>query len=60
MWSWGPPEKEKRRLRDLLDAIAFLKDYDLRGVSVIGAYNTRRVASLMAHVLPLYGIMPGA
>ena len=60
VWSWGPPEKEKRRLRDLLDAIAFLKDRGLRVVGVIGAYHTRRVAPLMARVLPLYGMTPDA
>ena len=60
MWSWGPPEKEKRRLRELLDAIAFLKDHGLRGVGVIRAYHVRRVAPLMTRVLPLYGMMPDA
>jgi hypothetical protein len=25
VWGWGPPEKEKKRLCDLLDAIALLK-----------------------------------
>jgi len=54
VWSWGPPEKEKRRLLDLLDAIAFLEDRGLHGVSVIGAFHARRVAPLMVHVLPLY------
>ena len=53
VWSWGPPEKEKR-LRDLLDAIVFLKDRSLHGVGVIGAYHMRSVAPLMAHVVPLY------
>jgi len=60
VWSWGPPEKEKRRLHDLLDAIAFLKDHSLCGVGIIGAYHARRVAPLMAHVLPLYGMTPDA
>ena len=59
VWSWGPPEK-KGRLRDLLDAITFLKDRGLHGVSVIGAYHMRRVAPLMARVLPLYKMMPDA
>jgi len=60
VWSWGPPKKEKRRLHDLLDAIAFLKDHDLRGVGVIRAYHARRVALLMALVLPLWGMTPDA
>ena len=56
----GPPEKEKRRLLDLLDAIAFLKDHGLRGVGVIRVYHARRVAPLMACVLPLYRMAPDA
>ena len=34
-WLWGPPIKEKKRMRDLLVAIAFLKTHDLCGASVI-------------------------
>ena len=48
MWGWGPPEKEKKRLHDLLDAIALLKNHGLYGAIVIGAYHVRGVASLMA------------
>ena len=59
MWSWGPLEKEKKRLCDLLDAIALLKNHGLRGAGVIGAYHVRRVAPLMARALPLYGMMAG-
>ena len=47
VWSWGPPKKEKKRMRDILDAIAFLKSHGLRGAGVIGAYHARRVAPLM-------------
>ena len=60
VWSWGPLEKEKKRMCDMLDAIAFLKIHGLRGAGVIGAYHTRRVAPLMARALPLYGMTPGA
>ena len=57
-WLWGPPIKEKKRMCDLLEAIAFLKTHSLRGASVIGGYHARRVAPLMAHVLSLYGMTP--
>ena len=46
-------------MRDLLEAIAFLKTHGLYRASVIGGYHARRVAPLMAHVLPLYGMMAG-
>ena len=47
-------------MRDLLEALAFLKTHSLRGASVIGGYHARRVVPLMARVLPLYGMMPNA
>ena len=59
-WLWGPPVKEKKMMHDLVEAIVFLKTHGLRGTSVIGGYHARRVASLMAHALPLYEMMPGA
>jgi len=59
-WLWGPLIKEKKRMHDLLEAIAFLKTHGLHGASVIGGYHARRVAPLMACVLPLYGMMPDA
>jgi len=58
VWSWGPPEKEKRSLCDLLDAIVFLQDHGLHGVGVIRAYHAKRVAPLMARILPLYEMTP--
>jgi hypothetical protein len=58
VWGWGPPKKQKRWLRDLLDTIALLKNHRLRGAGVIGAYHARRVASLMARALPLYEMVP--
>ena len=54
----GPPIKEKKRMHDLLEVIAFLKIHDLCGTGVIGGYHARRVAPLMARVLLLYGMMP--
>ena len=60
VWGWGPQEKEKRRLRDHLDAITLLKRHDLCGPGVIGAYHARRVAPLMVHALPLYRMTLGA
>jgi len=59
-WPWGPLVKEKKRMHDLLDTITFLKTHGLRGADVIGGYHARRVAPLMAGVLPLYGITPNA
>ena len=58
-WPWGPPIKEKKRMHDLLKAIAFLKTHDLLGAGVIRGYHARRVAPLMARVLSLYGMTPG-
>ena len=55
----GTPEKEKKRLCDLLDAITLLKNHGLRGAGVIRAYHTRRLAPLMVRALPLYGMTPG-
>ena len=60
VWSWGPPKKENKRMHDILEAIAFLRNHGLHGAGVIRAYHARRVAPLMARVLPLYGMTPGA
>ena len=59
-WPWGPPDKEKKRMCDLLEAIAFLKTHSLREASDIRGYRARRVAPLMAWVLPLCGMTPSA
>ena len=45
---------------DLLEAIAFLKTHGLCGANIIEGYHARRVAPLMACVLPLYGMTPKA
>ena len=47
-------------MRDLLEAIMFLKTHGVCGTGVIGGYHVRRVAPLMARVLPLYGMTPDA
>lgn len=60
VWSWGPPEKEKKRMHDILDAIMFLKSHGLRGAGAIRAYHARRVVLLMVHVVPLYRMTPNA
>ena len=59
VWVWGPLEKEKKRLCDLLDAIALLKNHGLHGTGVIGVYHMRRVAPLMARALSLNGMTLG-
>jgi len=58
MWPWGPPVKEKKRMCDLLKAIASLRSCCLHGADVIGSYHARRVAPLMARALPLFGMVP--
>ena len=45
-------------MHDILDAIIFLKNHSLHGASVIRACHTRKVVSLMARALPLYGMTP--
>ena len=57
-WPWGPPDKEKKRMHDILEAIASLRSHGLCGAGVIGAYHVRRVAPLMACALPLFVMMP--
>ena len=59
-WPWGPPVKEKKRMHDILEAVASMRSDGLRGARVIGAYHARRVALLMARTLSLYGMTPGA
>ena len=56
----GPPVKENKRMRDILEAITSLRNHGLHGADVIRAYHMRRVALLMAHALPLYEMTPDA
>ena len=58
-WPWGPPIKEKKRMCDLLEAIAFLKTHGLRGADIIRGYHASRVVPPMARILPLYEMTPG-
>ena len=61
MWrKWGVLEKDKKKIRDHITAIHILKDNDLKGSGVIGAYHARRVAPLMMRALPLYAMAPEA
>ena len=59
-WKWGVPVKEKKNINDLLAALQTLKDWGVKGSGIIGAYHARRVAPLMARVLPLHQMVPGA
>ena len=58
-WKWGVPVKEKN-LNDLLAALQTLKDRGVKGSGIIGSYHVRRVAPLMARMLPLHQMVPGA
>ena len=49
--------RKKKRLCDILEAIASLRSHGLHGVSVIAAYHARRVAPLMARALLLFKMM---
>ena len=45
--------------RDHLTAIRILKEKDVKGSGIIGAYHMRRVAPLMTCALPLHMMVPG-
>jgi hypothetical protein len=53
-WGYGPIKKEKRRLCDLLNAVALLRSGSVYGAGIIGVYHARGVAPLMARTLSLY------
>jgi hypothetical protein len=57
-WGYGPIEKEKRRLCDLIDTIVLLRSGGIHGASTVRAYHVRRVAPLMARTFSLYEMMP--
>jgi hypothetical protein len=40
-WGYSSVEKEKRRLRDLLNTIMWLRSGGVGGAGVIGAYHMR-------------------
>jgi hypothetical protein len=58
-WSWGPVDKEKKRLTPLLSAITHLNCHGLRSASIIRAYHSRQVAPPMARTLLLFGMAAG-
>nr|XP_034594543.1 nascent polypeptide-associated complex subunit alpha, muscle-specific form-like [Setaria viridis] len=60
LWSYGPVEKEKKRITGLLQAIKRLKEKGLTGAGVIGAYHAQRVAPLMLRVRLLADMVPSA
>jgi hypothetical protein len=51
MWMYGPLEKDKKWLSNLLGAIGLLKECGLCGASVIGVYHMRRMVPLITHAL---------
>ena len=59
-WRWGVLVKEKKNINDLLAALQTLKDRGVKGSGIIGAYHVRRVAPLVARMLPLHQMVPGA
>jgi hypothetical protein len=58
-WGWGPIDKEKRRLGNLIKAIVLLKRHGLHATGVIRAYHATMVP-LMVRVLPLRQMTPVA
>jgi hypothetical protein len=59
MWSWGPVDKEKKRLTSLLAAIAHLKSHGLCSTGIIGACPSRSMAPLIACGVPLFRMGSG-
>ena len=51
-WKWGVPNKDKKMIKDHLAAFQILKERGVKGLGIIGAYHTWRVAPLMSCVLP--------
>ena len=58
-WRWGIPVKERNNVDNLLAALQTLKDRSMKGSGIISTYHARRVAPLMARVLPLHQMVPG-
>ena len=59
-WKCGVPNKDKKRIKDHLAALQFLKEWGMKGSGIIGAYHMLRVAPLMSRVLPLHLMVLGA
>jgi hypothetical protein len=58
LWGWGVPKKDVKRIADHLAAIKILREGDMKGSGVIGAYHARRVVPLMACTLPMHQMVP--
>jgi uncharacterized membrane-anchored protein len=56
-WGWGISKKDLKRITDHLLAIKILREASVKGSSIIGAYHARRVAPLMARVLPMHRVI---
>ena len=52
----GVLDKDKKKIQNHLTALQILKERGVKGLGIIGAYHTWRVAPLMSRVLPL---LPG-
>jgi hypothetical protein len=59
-WGWGVLKKDAKNIADHLAAIKILREADVRGSRVIGAYHVRRVAPLMARTLSMHRMVPVA
>jgi hypothetical protein len=55
-WGWGI-SKDLKRITDHLVAIKILREASVKGSGIIGAYHARRVAPLMARVLPMHRVI---
>ena len=56
---WGVPDKDKKKIQDHLSSLQILKERDMKGLGIIGAYHMRRVVLLMVRALPLHRMVPG-
>jgi hypothetical protein len=59
-WRRGVLKKDAKRITNHLAAIKILREADVNGSGVIGAYHARRVAPLMAFMLPMHRMVPVA
>jgi len=59
-WKLGVSDKDKKKIQDHLTGIRILKERGRKGLGIIDAYHTQRVAALMSRTLPLYLMAPGA
>lgn len=59
-WNWGILKNLMKRVEEPVAAVRFLRNHDIKGGGVIGAYHARRVAQLMERKLPLFKMVAGA